>query len=207
MKKTHVFTALAALLLFAACKKEENATTNSYEIDSEASVVNWKGFLKNGYFNEGTIEVQGDDIEVKNGLVQNGSFTMPLLTLKNLNLPDEQKPVLIHHLQSADFFNMVLHPNLTFTINDVAAYNSSDPGSVPNANYLVSGTLSMLGKSLPVSFPAHIVENNTQLLIKAKLKIDRTKWGMNYSSDPGLPDDAYILPEVALDLFVKANKN
>ena len=51
------------------------------------SVAEWKGFLKTGYFNNGTIKVESDDIKVENGKVVGGSFKIPVSSIINLNLP------------------------------------------------------------------------------------------------------------------------
>ncbi|MVM41678.1 hypothetical protein GO730_35090 [Spirosoma sp. HMF3257] len=70
---------------------------------------------------------------------------MPLSSIKNVNLPtDSLKQLLIHHLQSEDFFNMALYPDLSYTITRVAPYNGS--GGVAGANYQVN---TMSGDSSP----------------------------------------------------------
>ena len=207
MRKTNLVLALAALLLVTSCKKNET-NVEKYRLVSGASVAKWKGFLRTGYFNEGSIAVESQDMEMSNDLVKKGTFVMPLSSLKNFNLPtDALKEQLIHHLQSPDFFNMVLHPNISFTIENVKYHSDNDPEAVQGANFLVSGQLSILGKPLPVSFPARINKNGDQLLVAAKLKVDRTKWGINFASDPSLPDSDYILPEMEIELQLTAERN
>ncbi|HUC82682.1 MAG TPA: YceI family protein [Flavisolibacter sp.] len=207
MRKTNFLLALAALLLLTSCKKNETNSEN-YQLVAGASVAKWKGFLRTGYFNEGSLNVESENIRMSGDLVKSGTFVMPLSSIENFNLPTEAlKEQLIHHLQSADFFNMVLHPNLSFTIENVKYHSDNDPESIADANFFVSGQLTMLGKSLPVSFPARIEKNGNQLHIAAKLKVDRTKWGMNYAADPALPDDQYILPEIEIELDLTAERN
>jgi hypothetical protein len=134
------------ILLFAVTFLLFNCTDHDIETSEfvleETSVANWKGFLKTGYFNEGTIAVKSNSITSRNGVVSGGSFTIPVSSIINLNLPTEAlKEQLVHHLQSPDFFNMALHPEVKFDIKDVTPYTGSKEGDVAGANYLVNGSL------------------------------------------------------------------
>ncbi len=201
MKRTNILLALASMLLFAACKKNDAPQTLQYQLVADSSRATWRGYLRTGYFNEGSILVESQNIQVTNGKVESGSFQMPLSGLKNFNLPtDSLKELLIHHLQSPDFFNMALHPNLSFKIGAVTGYSGGVPGAVAGANYTVKGELSILGKPLEISFPARISISGNKLYVAASLKVDRTRWGMTYASDPALPDEQYIMPEMAIEL-------
>ena len=171
------------------------------------SVAEWKGFLKTGYFNNGTIKVESDDIKVENGKVAGGSFKIPVSSIINLNLPTEQiKEQLVHHLQSPDFFNMALHPDVTYEILNVSPYSGTEEGVVAGANYLVNGSLTILGKKNPVSFPAKIVVAGDLLSVEANVKFDRTKWGITYASDPELAPENYIEPLIEVHLQLSASK-
>ncbi len=205
MTRSFMTLVTAATILAASCSKDDNKLQH-YELSKENSFATWKGYLRTGYFNEGTIAIEGPAISLENGVVTGGSFTMPLSSLKNLNLPDEQKPVLITHLQSSDFFNMVLYPSLQFSIREVATYSSNDSGAVAGANYQVAGDLTMLGVTQPVHFPARIAVKEKELEIDAEVIIDRTKWGMNYAAADTLSDEHYIKPEVSINLHVRGIK-
>lgn len=176
-----------------------------YQLDETMSVAEWKGYLRTGYFNEGAISVQSQNLMVIDGKVASGSFTIPVSSIVNFNLPtDSIKHVLVHHLQSPDFFNMAMHPNLTYDITSVTPYSGT--GGLMDANYQVNGSLMMLGQTNPVSFPARIDLVNNQILVDATLKIDRTKWGITYASDPSLPADGQILPDIDIHLKLTGNK-
>lgn len=199
MSKMGMTTLIAATTLWSACKKDP--VIQQYALNTEASTATWKGYQRTGYFNEGTINVQSTSLEVKNGKVSAGSFEMPLSSLKNLNLPtDSLKGALIHHLKTADFFNMTLYPNLSFNIKSVKGYTGGTPGAVAGANYTIEGSFTMLGKAIDISFPAKIDISNKQLVLDANLKIDRTRWGMKYGAADTLPDDKHIKPEVDIHL-------
>jgi polyisoprenoid-binding protein YceI len=75
------------------------------------------------------------------------------------------------HLKSADFFDVKNHPKATFKVTKVA---KADKG------YSVTGELTMLGKTKPVSFPASIAATGGALQLSSSFPIDRTLWGMTY---------------------------
>ncbi len=198
MKKIIIPVILALGCFLWNCHPDTPGADN-YQLDEQKSVAEWKGYLRTGYFNEGAITVKSDRLTVEDGKVTGGSFTIPLSSIVNFNLPvDSIKHQLVHHLQSPDFFDMATHPNLTYVIASVSPYTGSE--GVPGATHLVSGELTMLGKSNPVVFPAKIVVSNGQLSVDATLKVDRTKWGMNYAADPNLPADQNILPDMDIHL-------
>jgi len=184
------------IALLSACKKDNDHRVVSYQINSE-SVAIWKGYLKTGYFNNGTIGVVCKDLKVQDGKVKSGSFVFPLSTIENENLPtDSLKEVLVHHLQTKDFFNMAFHPELRFEITTVEE-SKSNPAS---ANFLINGQLTMVGVTRPISFPAKITIIDKQIEILANISVDRTKWGIDFATDPALPDEARIMDNIRIEL-------
>ncbi|WP_229212981.1 YceI family protein [Dyadobacter soli] len=206
MKKQFLTLLTLAALSTNCTDHGDPVTTTNYHLD-ETSVAEWKGFLQTGYFNEGSIEVESNSFVIESGKVKSGTFTLPLASIVNFNLPtDELKHQLIHHLQSADFFNMALHPIVTFEIMSVAPYSGTGAGVISGANYEVTGHLTLLGKSNPVTFPARIDINGDSFKLEAVTTFDRTLWGMNYATEPGLPDDASIKPGIEVHLKLSGNK-
>lgn len=198
---------LAALATTSCTDHDAPASTTNYRLN-DSSVAEWKGYLKTGYFNEGSIDVESNSFVIENGKVKSGNFTLPLSSIVNFNLPtDELKHQLVHHLQSADFFDMALHPNITFEIMSVSPFSGGGPGVVSGANYEVTGHLTLLGKSNPVTFPARIEVNGDAFKLEATTQFDRTLWGMNYATEPGLPDEASIKPGIDVHLKLSGNKN
>jgi polyisoprenoid-binding protein YceI len=207
MKKIAFVGALAVYAFFWSCEKNEDIVANTYKLDETKSVAEWKGHLRTGYFNEGAITVQSENLTVQDGKVSGGVFTIPVSSIVNYNLPtDSVKHLLVHHLQSADFFNMAVHPNITYTITNVTSYSGTSSGSINGANYLVNGDLTMLGKTNAVSFPAKIELNGNELKAEGTLKVDRTKWGITYASDPTLPDANFIQPDIDIHLKLIGSK-
>lgn len=205
MTRSFMAVLAAATILTASCSKEGSKLQN-YQVSTEHSSATWRGYLRTGYFNEGTLEIESSSIKVKDGVINGGSFSMPLSSLKNLNLPDDQKPLLIGHLQSPDFFNMILHPSLKFIIKKVAPYNGQDTGAIEGANYYVAGDLTMLGIAKEIGFPARITVKEQVLEVDADMILDRTKWGMNYATADTLSDEHYIRHEVSIQLHISGTK-
>lgn len=205
MKKQLTLLIITAVIVMSCTDHSIEGT--AYSLDATKSVAEWKGFLKTGYFNEGSISVKSDGLTVKEGKVTGGSFVMPLLSIVNFNLPsDDLKMELITHLQSADFFNMALHPDLKFGITNVTVFTGSGEGVIPGANYQVNGTLTMLGISKPVSFPAKIICTGNDLALEATLQVDRTQWGITFASDPALPPQNFIEPLIDIHLKLAGSK-
>ncbi|MVM31141.1 YceI family protein [Spirosoma sp. HMF4905] len=199
MKKTVLVGTLAIAALVWNCKENEGVMATTYVLDDTKSVAEWKGYLRTGYFNEGSIQIKSNNLTVQDGKVTGGTFSIPLSSIKNFNLPiDSLKQLLIHHLQSEDFFNMALYPDLSYTITSVAPYDGTV--GIAGANYQVNGNLTMLGKTNPVSFPARINLSNNDFTAEGTLKVNRTLWGITYASDPALPDASFIKPDIDIHL-------
>lgn len=202
----HTYCALLlGLAMIVGCKKEDEG--DDYELVAEQSVAEWKGYLKTGYFNEGEIAVKSVALKVKDDQVIGGTFSLPLNTIKNLNLPTEElKAELVNHLKTADFFDIAKYADLRFKITKIAAYTGGTTGAVDGANFTVNGNLTMVGKTLPISFPAKINVANGELTLAALLKVDRTKWGMMYATADTLADDKRIMNDIDIELQLKGTK-
>ncbi|RYE40581.1 MAG: YceI family protein [Sphingobacteriales bacterium] len=200
MKKS-VFALVALSLLVHACKKDKHDDLE-FEIDSNKSVALWTGSTSQTS-NNGSFAVNSTRLRIRNDQVIGGDFVIPIVSINNFNLPPQTKDLLLDHLKSADFFNMVVHPNASFELKSVKRYIGNGENAVSGANKFISGEFAMIGKTLPLSFPARIEFKNDSLYVEATFKIDRTNWGMNYASDPALGEH-YINKFVDIHLKVAA---
>lgn len=200
MKKLLVAALVAATL--TSCEKENKKETK-YHVNEATSKVGWKGSASD-HFHVGHFGLKGSVITNANGVIKNGDFLIPIASIENYDLPAEVKPELLNHLKSADFFNMVLHPNAEFRIQQAKAYTGGDSTAVAGSNYVITGNFTMLGQTRQISFPAKVTVEGDSLKTVADLSIDRTKWGMNSYSDPSSP--SYILPGVELHLDIRTAK-
>lgn len=99
-------------------------------------------------------------------------------------------PKLTAHLKSPDFFGVKDNPKATFKTTKV---EKTDKG------YTVTGDLTLLGKTKPVSFPAAVTEKDGTLSVASTFVIDRNDWGMSFGK--GKIDD-----KVTIRIAVAAKK-
>jgi polyisoprenoid-binding protein YceI len=79
-----------------------------------------------------------------------------------------QTPIekLTNHLRSEDFFDVEQHPTAKFESSNITAGE-------------VTGTLTLLGNTKEITFPAEVKIDGNNLEVRASFKIDRTEFGMD----------------------------
>jgi polyisoprenoid-binding protein YceI len=97
---------------------------------------------------------------------------------------------LTNHLKGPDFFNVKENPKATFKTTKV---EKTDKG------YTVTGDLTLLGKTKPVTFMGVVGITGDAFSVTSDFKIDRTDWGMTYGK-------GQIDNQVSLKLSVRAKK-
>lgn len=81
-------------------------------------------------------------------------------------------PKLTEHLKNADFFEVKKYPTAKFESKKVEVKAEHD--------YVVTGDLTMHGKTSSVTIPLKLEEKDGGHVLSGKWKIDRTKWGITY---------------------------
>lgn len=199
--KSYLSLAMMATLV-TGCQQVEDVDSD-YEVDRAASKIEWKGSAPD-HFHVGSFELEGRIQADQDGRMRGGEFIIPITSIVNYDLPDPVRQTLLDDLKSANFFDMAKYPDTRFKITKVGAYGGSDTTVVANANYLLTGDFTMLGQTHAITFPAHIRMEKDSLVTDAKLKLDRTLWGMNIYSDPA--QKLYIFPDVNISLHVRSAK-
>ncbi|MDN3664442.1 YceI family protein [Algibacter miyuki] len=179
MKNTIKNLALVAIVAvftfaFTTIDKEKK------EVKTESSKVVWKGYKVTGS-HEGTIAIQSGSLSFEGDKLVGGNFVIDMTTIISTDMEGEYKGKLEGHLKSDDFFGVDKHNTATLEFTEVKA-------SGKNA-YQVSGNLTIKGKTNPETFTMSIYGNKAT----ANLKIDRTKYGVQYGSTSffeGLKDKA-----------------
>ncbi|MGL6204857.1 MAG: YceI family protein [Giesbergeria sp.] len=104
-------------------------------------------------------------------------------------------PAFDKHLQSADLFNAAQHPKISF-VSDKFVFNGDKVSEV-------SGQLTLLGKTGPVTFKANQFNCYQSPMLKREVcggdfeaTIDRTQWGMNYRVDWGFAKNVRLVVQV-----------
>jgi hypothetical protein len=102
-----------------------------------------------------------------------------------------------NHLKSDDFFAVGSYPAARFKLDEVNRQGGQ--------RYRVTGTLTMRGRSHPVTFDARVETTEPDALVaRAQFSIDRQKWGVAYRGSR-LTDDL-VDDEIHLDLYLVAGR-
>lgn len=193
---TQVYACLLLIigLIVGGCSMKNHESYN-FKLNEESSQILWKGSAAD-HFHTGSFKISGEFAAFEDGLIKSGHFNIPIASIENFDLVGPVREQLLTHLKSIDFFNIEVYPNAKFDLTKI------EP--LANNNYIITGKLSMLGKSHDITFPAKISIFKHSIQVKAKFKLDRTKWGMTHESDPSKP--LFIYPEVELELQITGDK-
>ena len=142
---------------------------NKKEIKTDKSKVVWKGYKVTGS-HEGTIAIQSGFLNFEADKLTGGEFVIDMTTINTTDMEGEYKGKLDGHLKSGDFFDIATYPTAALVFTNVKSTGK-------NA-YSVTGDLTIKGKTNPVKFTISIYGNKAT----ASLKIDRTKFGIEYKS-------------------------
>lgn len=224
-------TALVVLLsLFTACTDapdSHQATTGdakevaanadaTWNVNAGDSKIEWIGTKVSGY-HTGVVPIKSGELKVNNGAVTGGKFVMDVINItvsgpKEVDASSNAK--LLGHLKSADFFDVEKHPEATFEVSGITAFegavaDTADPRQeelneykVANPTHTVSGNMTIKGVTKNIEFPARITVNGDNAEAVAKFNINRKEWGIVY---PGKPDDL-IRDNIHLGISIKAGK-
>src|SRR5690606_13097722 len=102
--------------------------------------------------------------------------------------------------QTEDFFAVEWHPQATFKALRIEEHTGEQH------SHVVTGALTLRGKTHEVSFPAFIEQKAEELVAKATVVIDRTLWNIRYGSSTFFDrlGNVIMSDEAILDLCVVA---
>jgi len=165
------------------------AGTVNVNVDNAASLVTWKGEMIGGlYGHQGTVALKESKLQLTEGKVSGGSFTIDMASIKptdaNYNPKEGKSPEnLVAHLTTPDFFDAATHPTASFVITSVegtTAKGKLTVRGVTNDETIENITVTPEGDNVKVT---------------GKLTFDRQKYGVAYSTgskDTILSDDIVI---------------
>jgi len=164
----------------------------------------WTG-TKIGGQHTGIIGLSKGTLEVTDGNVSGGEFTIDFTTLECLDLkPGEGKEDLEGHLKAGDFFEVEKFPTGTFKVTSVDAVADNQ-----TVTHNITGNLTMKGITKSVTIPANIAMMGDKVSAQSTaFTIDRTQWGIVYKSGTlaATAKDKIINDEVGLVVTLVANK-
>lgn len=187
MKTNNFLTTIFCSLLFlVSCNNESKQTAEAanseaastsgttYTIAADSSsVVKWKGVMLGVKEHFGTIDLKEGTLNVNNGQISGGSFTIDMTTIKAADANYDTKTGatperLLGHLSSPDFFDVANNPTSTFVIDSVSGNEAI-------------GTLTIRGKSNTETVKNIIVkEENGTVKASGTLTYDRKKYSVAF---------------------------
>lgn len=224
MKKFSVMALAACSLLLASCneKKAEQAETATeqtvaekkgtmYTVDAAASKVEWRAFHKGGFAPRwGNLSITSGEMSVDNNQLTSGDFIIDMksLTVNPASVTEEGKKYsdLEGHLKGKDFFDTETNPTADFKITKVEDLATAPADAVQGANKTVSGNLTLLGKTMNVTFPAKVDLTETGANLMAKFTVNRADWGIKFGTDETDPAEWAISKDIEISVDVKSMK-
>ena len=176
------------------------AQTKSFQLDAAGSKIKWLGEKRIGSSHEGIINFQSGSFDFEKGAPVRGEFVVDMTSIVCVDIEDEGKNAyFVGHLKDDDFFGVDKYPISRIVIESVSPKDNA---------YLLSGIIEIKGVKEAISFPAKIEMLGDAVKASAKLKIDRTKFGIRYGSDSffdNLGDKAISNDfKLTIDLLMKA---
>jgi polyisoprenoid-binding protein YceI len=160
------------------------ASADDFKLTSDNTKITFTGFKKDGKHSGGFKTVAGK------ASVPPKDYSKLALELDidcgSLYTDDDG---LTTHLKTPDFFSVKLNPKATFKVTKVE--NAKE-------GVIITGDLTLLGKTKPVVAPSTMKMDAGSLAIDSTFKIDRNDWGMSFGK--GKIDD---LVEVKIAIAAK----
>lgn len=197
MKKINwiIAIALSSSIAFMGCSGEKSKTDatekevkvedQTFNINTENSVVMWKGTLVGVYDHSGTLNFNSGSLKIENGKIVSGSFEVDMTSMvaTDENYDPEKgstKEKLIGHLSSDDFFAVETYPTATFTVKE----HKGDK---------IMGDLTIRGNTNSETVENVVIKKDgDKLKFKGDLTFDRQKYDVAWAhpmKDKVLMDD------------------
>ena len=174
--------------------------TNKVNANKNNSTVYWTGSKPTGS-HSGNVSLKNGYLSFDHGKLVGGNFTIDMKTITCTDLePDKGGNKLVGHLNNEDFFDVEKYPEANLNITKVKKLNVQE--------YEMKGDLTIKGITKEIEFNTEIKLNGNSYTAVAKLIIDRTEWGIEYSSKKilGALADKFIYDEMELDVFLVSEK-
>lgn len=194
----------------AATEVSKDTTGANYNVDTTASVIDWKVDKLGIPGHNGTIMLNGGSFNIKEGNIVSGNFSINMNTIKDLDITDaDMNGKLVGHLKSPDFFNAPAFPNAKFEISSVKALTGDAAGNT----HEISGNLTIRDSVKNVTFPAKVAVNGDEVTASGEVVLNRLQWGITYNSVSVSPaallkklGDNAIKDEISIKISLKAKK-
>lgn len=162
------------IIIFAAFTMAFKPSATTLEVDTNASIVVWKGYKVTGQ-HTGTVKIKKGNIILTDGNLTGGSVEMDMTSIKVTDMEGEYAGKLEGHLKSEDFFGAAHFPTSKFELTRAIATDTK-------GNYKLIGNLTIKETTKAVKCLANLSQNGSTLTLKGKLTIDRSEFNVKYGS-------------------------
>jgi polyisoprenoid-binding protein YceI len=194
--KTIRKTTIVLMAIFAFALNKVNAVdgNENLNIDPDKSEITWLGEKVTGQ-HTGTINIREGNLELNNGSLVGGSFTIDMTSLVSTDLDGEYKGKLEGHLKSDDFFGVNKFPSASLVIKKATKKGNS-------GTYLVKADITIKGITKAIEFTVQLVDNGGSYSANATIIIDRSEFDIRYGSGSFFDDlgDKTIYDEFTLNV-------
>ena len=133
-------------------------------IDPKASTLTWTGHAEVGtYAPSGGLTLREGQITLQNGTLAEARLVVDMKSMTQSNAD------LLHHLQSADFFDVEHFPVAVIRIDRVEGGTAY-------------GTMTIKDKTAPLAAPVKVNNADGRFIMTGKAALDRTQYGVVYNS-------------------------
>ncbi len=166
------FITLLIFLSFVSVAQKNSAEKT--DIDLKLSKLEWTG-KKLGGEHYGEIQLSSGHLTFTKNKLTGGAFEMDMASITCVDITDQKSNKrLVDHLKSEDFFSAARFPKSTFIITKVESKSTTE--------YLVTGDLTIKGKTNPITFMAKVNATNNETIAEATLVFDRSKFDVKFGS-------------------------
>ena len=166
------FITLLIFLSFVSVAQKNSAEKT--DIDLKLSKLEWTG-KKLGGEHYGEIQLSSGHLTFTKNKLTGGAFEMDMASITCVDITDQKSNKrLVDHLKSEDFFSAARFPKSTFIITKVESKSTTE--------YLVTGNLTIKGKTNPITFMAKVNATNNETIAESTLAFDRSKFDVKFGS-------------------------
>lgn len=171
----------------------------TYEVDTVTSVIEWVGGTPASHSHTGNLRLREGKLTANENRLTGGSFVINIQSINNTDQSGQEKTDLENHLKNADFFEAEKFPIGAFEITQT---------KIDSTGQKIIGNLTLKGKTNAIEIPVTLrIDENTITAESKQFAIDRTRWGIVYSSGViGTLKDDLINDEVLITIKLVAKR-
>lgn len=178
--------------------------SGTYSFDTVSSKIIWSGTktMIKGWVDTGDITMQSGSVTLNSGKITEGDIVVNMSTITATKTGGGKgEEMLSGHLKSKDFFDVAAFPTSEFSLTSISQSTNKN-------EYIVKGDMTIKGITKAIEFPAVIYMKNGELILDAKIVLDRSQFNVKYGSKTFFNDlgDKAVDNDFTLTLELVAKK-